>query len=174
MGFNPLIVVSCKAMPPKNEDASFNQIMLLFQNESTSIERLGWKNMGPEQFTESYLMLLKGLCRICQRPKNSSLREILAASKLAVSAAERELFVSKITTAISYSKRKGRDAGSGKFLPSPVASLLKSIRLGKASAAPKKDLILNFISSSSTTFNINKCTYPEHQRCLWIGKSPRS
>ena len=115
------------------------ELLEAFQLHAKAIERMSWKNQDYEQFTEAQLPLLRSLAAVRLHLPKSKLRKALHPAKLALSPAEGQLLLEKIKGSISYAKRRLRDCGSGRFLPLPVAALLRvwtkptKTKLGKVS-----------------------------------------
>ena len=123
-------------MPPKEVcDARLLQVVM---EHSKSLERMSWRNMDPEEFAEGFLPFLKSLGKVSPRLRKSELLRAFLAAKLSLSAAESHLLCSKVTGSISYAKKRLRDAGSGRFLPSPVQALLKIWCRAHMEPKPKK------------------------------------
>ena len=128
-------------MPPKKEDVIECQLKQLFVIHAKSIERLAWKNMDADQFVEAHLVMLKALLKITTSPLKSQMSVILDQVAFNLSSAEALLFAEKVKGAVSYCRKKSRDAGSGKFMPAPVqalAKLLKKPSLQKAASGKAK------------------------------------
>ena len=110
-------------MPPK--DVLQARMVHVIEEHTKSLERMGWKNMDDEEFADAFLGFLKGLIRVVPYPTKTQIRVALAAAKLSLSAPEAALLTTKTRSAISYARKRGRDAGSGKYLPSSVKALLR-------------------------------------------------
>ena len=96
-----------------------------FQEHAKDIERMSWRHMDCEQFSASFLPLLKSLAKLSTRIRKSETRRAVATAKLNLTGPEAEELTNKVSGSISYAKRKLRDAGSGKFLPPAVQALLR-------------------------------------------------
>ena len=112
-------------MPPP-KDVHQARLVQVIEENSKSLERMGWKNMDYEEYTDGFLSFLKGLGRVApQNSQKSDFLAALAAAKLSLTAAEAALLAEKTKGAISYARKRARDAGSGKFLPSSIQALLR-------------------------------------------------
>ena len=89
------------------------QILQILNENSKSIERLGWKNFDCEEFSSALLKMMKSLVQVAPSITKGLLRKNIGAAKLATSGAEAELLVSKIKDTITYVKRKIRDMATG-------------------------------------------------------------
>ena len=94
-------------------------------HNTTIVERMGWRNMDPEQFCSHCLPLLSELAKRTVRVSKKDILAAIQAAKLQLSAPECALFVEKIATTWEYVKRKLRDAGSGARLPASCATPAK-------------------------------------------------
>ena len=101
------------------------RLVQVFYDNHAMLERMGWRNMNYEEFSEGYLQVMKALGKVTQAPKKSDLRAALALSKIRLASAEVELLVEKIKGTYTYVKRKGRDSGSGARLPPACRALLR-------------------------------------------------
>ena len=101
------------------------RLVHVLQDHRTSLERLGWKNMDPEEFGLAFINLMKELGKVATQVTKVSLRIALRASRLALTAAEGDLLSSKIRSTQTWVRKKLRDAGSGKFLPRQVVAIAK-------------------------------------------------
>ena len=104
------------------------QIQQLLLTHCKSIQRLGWKHLDAEQFTETYLGLLKALIKITDSPTKSQLSRLLDHSSFNLSSGEAYLFARQVRDAITFCRRKARDAGSGKFMPGPIQTLTRLLK----------------------------------------------
>ena len=95
------------------------------------IERLGWKNLDSQEMCQSYMPLLKGVAQAGLSVPKSVLKATLKEANLSLSPSELDLFVAKVRDAISWSKEKIRNSGSGAYLPSQVKVLAKLWGKGK-------------------------------------------
>ena len=112
-----------QGMPPKQVcDARLVQVVM---EHAKCLERMAWKNMDAEEFAEAYIGLLKSLAKASPQVRKSEFRRAVGAARLSLSAAETDLLATKVKGSTSYARKRLRDAGSGKFLPRPVAALLK-------------------------------------------------
>ena len=109
---------------------SVEQLEALVAASATVIERCGWKNMDPEQFSEH--------TGRSTRISRSDLETAIQNQKMQLTAPEVALFVEKVANSFSYTKRKLRDAGSGRFLPPSVVALQ---RCWKKLQRPKRDVV---------------------------------
>ena len=98
------------------------------------METLGWWAVHWSSFDHA-----QGIVQNHKQPKKSQLCEILELGSWNLSSAEATLFARKIKDAVSFCKRKRRDAGSGKFMNPAVQTLLKTLKVKKAASATKKD-----------------------------------
>ena len=95
--------------------------------------------MDPEEFAQSYVNVLKSVCKVAPCVKKSELLRAIKAAKLSLSAAEAQLFSQKFKGAITFARKRLRDAGSGIHLPSSVKALMRVwARHGKEKAEQKK------------------------------------
>ena len=127
-------VFALAGMPPTAADA---RIIPLSKENSKQLERMGWQNMSPQEFSDTHLGILKGLARVLVSIPKSQLRYCIKESNLTLEVQERELLVEKIRSAMSWCKDKLRNAGSGKFLPGPCKALSRALKPAKRKAPPK-------------------------------------
>ena len=110
-------------MPPK---ALFDaKLVAIFQDHASKLERQAWTNMNPEEFSESFLGLMKDLANATYKLRKSDCLRALRVSKLSLTPAELDLLAEKIKNTVRYARKRLRDCGSGKRLPMPVQALLK-------------------------------------------------
>ena len=108
--------------PRYRHQAEFLEVL---NQHNKAIQRLGWKNMDSEEFSETYLAFLKDLGNVTKALRKSDLMKALSTTKLTITMAEAELLARKVKDAISYCRRRIRDSGSGKRLPRPVLAMIK-------------------------------------------------
>ena len=121
-------------MPPRVVRSS--KLMPAFQENARSLERLGWKNLDSQQFSQAQLPLLKSLAREGGLTK-SSLKAGVAQAKLSMSSAEQDLLVEKIKNCFSWCRKRLRDAGSGVNLPSSVKAVARLLCKGKGDSSAR-------------------------------------
>ena len=97
----------------------------VFGKHAKQLERMSWKAMDFDEFSESYLKLLQDLGRLTIRVNRVMLKKALANSHLSLTTSEMALLSDKVMGTINYIKTRLRDAGSGKCLPTPAVSLNK-------------------------------------------------
>ena len=98
--------------------ASTADLHHIFGKHSKVLERMSWKTMDFDEFSEGYLKLLQDLARVTVRCNRRELRKGMANAHVSLTAGEMALLADKIVGTINYLKTKLRDAGSGKFLHS--------------------------------------------------------
>ena len=89
------------------------------------VERLAWKAMDAEEYTEHFSVLMRGLAKETVKISRLHVRQALVQLKAKLSPAELDLFVEKLAGAIAYIKRRLRDAGSGVHLPATCVAVNK-------------------------------------------------
>ena len=104
---------------------SIAEAQSIFARHSKSLERMSWKSMDLEEFSEGYLKLLQDLGRQSIKVNRVELRRALSKAHLSLTPSEIRSLADKIVGTITFIKDKLRNAGSGKFLPHPVSSMLK-------------------------------------------------
>ena len=113
-----------------------SEYIQIFQEHNKSLSRMAWKNMDCEEFNEGFLGLLKSLAKVTKKIRKSDLKRSLQRAKLNLTAAEGDLLVTKLFGSISFTRKKLRDAGSGKRLP-PSCQTIRNI-WGRRRAEKKK------------------------------------
>ena len=125
---------ACRGMPPK-ADVRHCQLLQVFQDHRTQLERMTWKHMDPEELAGAFLGLMKSLAKVSYELPKASLRAAVKATRMAMTPAEQELLALKLRSSFTWVRKRLRDAGSGKFLPSQVVAIA---RVWKGTGKEKK------------------------------------
>ena len=81
--------------------------------------------MNAEEFVDTYIGMLKLIGKHTLKLNKSDVRKALARGHIALTPADMDHYSQKLCHSISYVKRRLRQQGSGKYLPSGCRALLK-------------------------------------------------